>query len=62
MEKNVMRSMELVGRERMEVAVSFSQKSAAQAALLIDESSNNSQSGARVAMTMFRMLRISLVS
>ena len=57
-----MRSMELVGRERMEVAVSFPRQSAAQAATLIDESSNNSQSGARVAMTMFRMLRISLVS
>lgn len=57
-----MRSMELVGRERMEVAVSFSQQSAAQTAVLIDESSNNSQSGARVAMMMFRMLRISLVS
>ncbi len=27
MEKNVMRSMELVGRERMEVAVSLSAKS-----------------------------------
>lgn len=57
-----MRSMELVGRERMEVAVSFPQQSAALAAILIDDPSNNSQSGARVAMTMFRMLRISLVS
>lgn len=56
-----MRSMELVGRERMEVAVSFPGQSAVQAAILIDESSNNSQSGARVVMTMFRMLRISLV-
>lgn len=28
MEKNVMRSMELVGRERMEVAVSFPRQSA----------------------------------
>lgn len=58
-----MRSMELVGRERMEVAVSFPrQQGTVQAAILIPEHSNNSQSGARLVMTMFRMLRTSLVS
>ncbi len=57
-----MRSMELVGRERMEVAVRSPRQSAVPAAILIDKYSNNSQSGARVVMTMFPMLRISLVS
>ena len=55
MEKNVMRSMELVGRERMEVAVSCPRQSAVQAAVLINKYSNNSQSGVRHAMTMFPM-------
>ena len=36
MEKNVMRSMELVGRERMEVAVSFPWQSVVVGRLLID--------------------------
>lgn len=62
MEKNVMRSMELVGRERMEVAVSCPRQSAVPTAILIVEYSNNSQSGVRVVMTMFRTLRTNLVS
>jgi hypothetical protein len=64
MEKNVMRSMELVGRERMEVAVSrrFRHfRRINRGAWLID-CSNNSPFGARHAMTMFRMSRTSLVS
>lgn len=35
MEKNVMRSMELVGRERMEVAVSLTSKGISNTLLLI---------------------------
>lgn len=62
MEKNVMRSMELVGRERMEVAVSFPRQSAVKTTILIDHYSNNSRSGVRAAMTMSRMSRTSLVS
>ena len=55
-----MRSMELVGRERMEVAVSIN------VALLLykvtdEATSNNSQSGAKLVTMMFRMSRISLV-
>lgn len=57
-----MRSMELVGRERMEVAVSFSRQTAVRAVTLIDKHSNNSQSGVKLVMTMFRMLRTSSVS
>ena len=57
-----MRSMELVGRERMEVAVSFPRHTAVSTAGLIDKNSNNYQSGVRLVMTTFRMLRISLVS
>ena len=57
-----MRSMELVGRERMEVAVSFPRHTAVSTAGLIDKFSNNYQSGVRLVMMTFRMLRISLVS
>jgi hypothetical protein len=58
MEKNLMRSMELVGRERMEVAVRelflfFS--------TCADPYSNNSQFGEKVAMTMFPISPTSLV-
>jgi len=64
MEKNVMRSMELVGRERMEVAVSrcFRHFRRINKAVWLIDGSNNSPSGARHAMTMFRMSRTSLVS
>lgn len=61
MEKNVMRSMELVGRERMEVAVSIVLRDFR--AVITDAlNSNNSQSGVKLAMMMSRMLRISLAS
>lgn len=53
MEKNVMRSMELVGRERMEVAVRFDYLCTVD--IEANLSSNNSQSGARPAMMMFPM-------
>lgn len=49
MEKNVMRSMELVARERMEVAVCDSSQYSANAGELMC-SSNNCPSGARPAM------------
>jgi hypothetical protein len=52
MEKNVMRSMELVGRERMEVAVSYP-AACCLVELETNLYSNNSLYGARVAMTMF---------
>jgi hypothetical protein len=52
MEKNVMRSMELVGRERMEVAVS---KHVWVHELQLTFSSNNSPSGVRHATMTFRM-------
>ena len=59
MEKNLMRTMELVGKERMDVAVKkppiFSMASA-------DEISNNFPSGAKLATTTSQMLRINLVS
>lgn len=52
MEKNVMRSMELVGRERMEVAVSIIRiLSRSSHANLIH--SNNSPCGVKLATTMF---------
>ena len=50
MEKNTMRSMELVGRERMEVAVREMDSSKNHAYAI---SSNNCPSGARLVMTMF---------
>src|SRR4051812_619235 len=62
MEKNVMRSMELVGRERMEVAVSTrSMNFVIFAVLKLTSNSNNSPSGANHVMMMYRMSRISLV-
>ena len=62
MEKNVMRSMEMVGRERMEVAVSFAYSSNMSIASLTKMSSNNSPSGARPAMRTSLMLLTSSVS
>ena len=64
MEKNVMRSMELVGRERMEVAVSFLFREFRRRfrSLMLIVPSNNSPSGERHAMMMFRMSRTSLAS
>jgi hypothetical protein len=60
MEKNVMRSMELVGRERMEVAVSL--KYSLNSRNTADKMySNNSLSGARASMTTFPMLPTSSV-
>jgi hypothetical protein len=59
MEKNVMRSMELVGRERMEVAVSWRK----QTAMFFKTDpccSNNSLSGARAVTMTFPMLPTSL--
>jgi hypothetical protein len=58
MEKNVMRSMELVGRERMEVAVSCTTR---RKISQLTFTSNNSQSGVNLAMRMYLMLRINLV-
>lgn len=60
MEKNVMRSMELVGRERMEVAVSLPPSQ------ILDHGtelwkSNNYRSGVKRVTMMFRTSRISLV-
>jgi hypothetical protein len=52
MEKNVMRSMELVGRERMEVAVYPHGPEGRRHMLMIG--SNNSPSGAKAVMTMCR--------
>jgi hypothetical protein len=61
MEKNVMRSMELVSRERMEVAVSFDSMD-----LVMFEAnwsySNNFPSGARLVTTTFLTSQISSVS
>ena len=57
-----MRSMELVGRERMEVAVSFPHDSVFCKATLTGNDSNNSQFGGRHVTMMSRMLPISLVS
>ena len=57
-----MRSMELVGRERMEVAVSFAHDSIFRKATLTSNDSNNSQFGVRLVTMMSRMLPISLVS
>ena len=57
-----MRSMELVGRERMEVAVSFPNDSIFSKTTLTGNYSNNSQFGVRHVTMMSRMLPISLVS
>ena len=57
-----MRSMELVGRERMEVAVSFARDSIFCKATLTGNNSNNSQFGVRHVTMMSRMLPTSLVS
>ena len=57
MEKNVMRSMELVGRERMEVAVCF-RVGTIVCTLLTTWLSNNFQSGVKVVTTMSQMLPI----
>ena len=54
MEKNVMRSMELVGRERMEVAVSTN-RARAQSSKRLTFDSNNCPSGARHVMMMSLM-------
>ena len=56
-----MRSMELVGRERMEVAVSFPRDSICYKATLTGNDSNNSQFGVKHVTMMSRMLPISLV-
>lgn len=60
MEKNVMRSMELVGRERMEVAVSLRHRINSLSPLLTLHS-NNCRSGVRDATMTYPMLPISLV-
>ena len=57
-----MRSMELVGRERMEVAVSFARDSISCKATLTGNNSNNFQFGVRHVTMMSRMLPTSLVS
>ena len=57
-----MRSMELVGRERMEVAVRFPPDSSFFKATLMGNDSNNFQSGVRHVTMMSRMSPISLVS
>lgn len=62
MEKNVMRSMEQVGRERMEVAVSIELPLGASLLSTNLSSSNNSPSGVKLVTMMFRMSRTSLVS
>lgn len=63
MEKNVMRSMELVGRERMEVAVCFFSFPISWGCVGTDgRCSNNSPFGVRPATTMSRTSRISSVS
>ena len=59
MEKNLMRTMELVGKERMEVAVCQLSIIVSIGALI--ESSNNSRSGVKHVMTTFLMSRISSV-
>jgi hypothetical protein len=61
MEKNVMRSMELVGRERMEVAVWTSLNFPRERRSVTDRagSSNNCPSGARHVTRMSRMSPIS---
>jgi hypothetical protein len=57
-----MRSMELVGRERMEVAVSIRSTSFLIFAVLkLTSSSNNSPSGVNHVTMMYRMSRTSLV-
>jgi len=60
MEKNVMRSMELVGRERMEVAVRTSTSSTAWRSSANANPSNNFPSGEKDAMTTYLMSRTSL--
>ena len=54
MEKNVMRSMELVGRERMEVAVS-NKRCTCDRRTANNVISNNCQSGGKLATTTFLM-------
>ena len=61
MEKNVMRSMELVGRERMEVAVCTPKRVLCMSHVTNSLASNNFPSGVKDVMTTSRMSLISLV-